>query len=222
MMKLKYVLAGLMLSCMVPCAFFLLTHEQTYESFAVIGEKEQSYDAIVYDGTGDVLFSQSISPLLVNDFYTRLMTNSGITVAIDGVTEFGRKGGKISIGLARPVKMLVFRACAHSPTRAVELANIAASLACSMMKEANDMRIIESGRRLQEAIDKQRATVVLINKEISQCVGEKKAGLVKRKDTADMVLQHLCASQHNLKMISRDRPSEMRIIVPAQEAKRSH
>ena len=63
MMKLKYVLAGLMLSCMVPCAFFLLTHEQTYESFAVIGEKEQSYDAIVYDGTGDVLFSQSISPL---------------------------------------------------------------------------------------------------------------------------------------------------------------
>ena len=48
MMKLKYVLAGLMLSCMVPCAFFLLTHEQTYESFAVIGEKEQSYDAIVY------------------------------------------------------------------------------------------------------------------------------------------------------------------------------
>ena len=29
MMKLKYVLAGLMLSCMVPCAFFLLTHEQT-------------------------------------------------------------------------------------------------------------------------------------------------------------------------------------------------
>ena len=219
MMKLKYILVGLLLSCAASFAILFL-HECTYESYAIIGEKEQKYDSIVYDGKGDVLFAQSISPLSMNDFYARLMAECGITVEIDDVAESYKEHGKISIGLAKPVNLLVFRACAHSPTKAITLANIAASLACSMMKEANDKRIVESGQRLQEAIDKQRLTVALIKNEMSLCTGEKKRNLAKQIDTADMVLQRLCESQHNLETISRNRPFEMKIIVPAVEATR--
>ena len=218
MIKLKRFWFGLLFACMASCVVLFL-HERTHESYAIIGEKEQKYDSIVYDGTGDVLFAQSISPLSVNDFYARLMTNCGITAEMDNATEF-YKNGEISIGLAKPAKMLVFRARTHSPTRAMELANIAASLACSMMKEANGRRIAESGRRLQEAIDKQGATIALIKNEMSLCSEDKKNSLAKRKDAADMVLQRLCESRDNLEEISRNRPFGMRIVMPAVAARR--
>ena len=218
MIGLKRFLFVLLSGCMVSCVVLFLC-ERTHESYAIIGEKEQKYDSIVYDGTGDVLFAQSISPLSIDDFYGRLMANCGITAEKDNAAE-PCKNGKISIGLAKPANMIVFRVRTHSSTRAMELANIAASLACSMMKEANDRRIVESGRRLQEAMDKQGATIASIEKEMSLCTGEKKKDLAKRKDAANMVLQRLCESRNNLEMISRNRPFGIRIVMPAVGARR--